>query len=189
MSVSYQIEVLKPGDWKGYELLDSGNYEKLERFGEYIIARPEPQALWNKSLTESDWERLAHARFARDKASPEKGTWQVKQMPHKWTMNLEHKSMQLQFKLSLTAFKHVGLFPEQALNWLYLQEHIAKAGYMPQVLNLFAYTGGASIVASRCGAQVTHVDSVKNVITWGNENAALNELSNIRWVVEDARCV
>lgn len=186
MSYDFQIEVLDPLQWKGYQLLDSGDGQKLEQFGPYVISRPEPQAIWDKGLSNKEWENLAHASFTRDKQNPEKGQWLINNMPSKWEITLSHPLLAVKMKLSLTSFKHVGVFPEQALNWLYIQNWIKKLDSETSLLNLFAYTGGASVVAAMCGAQVTHVDSVKNVITWGNENARLNSISSIRWVVEDA---
>jgi 23S rRNA (cytosine1962-C5)-methyltransferase len=182
-----------------YELLDSGNYEKLERFGEYILARPEPQAVWDKSLSDEIWQKKASAIFkktkGRDQLSPEeRGEWHnIKKMPEKWLMNYEQGKTKLKFKLSLSSFKHVGIFPEQAANWRYIEEKISlmKDGknalqQAPKVLNLFAYTGGASLVAKANGADITHVDSVKQVISWSRENMEASNLTDIRWVIEDA---
>jgi 23S rRNA (cytosine1962-C5)-methyltransferase len=180
--------LLTPTHWQDYELIDSGNFEKLERFGPYILARPEPQAIWNKSLPDTEWKRLAQATFVRDKGSPERGQWQlVGNMPEKWWINYKYSGLDLKFKCSLTAFKHVGIFPEQAANWDFLYEKLTKLPLeKPQVLNLFAYTGGASVAARQAKADVTHVDSVKPVVTWARENMEASGNDNIRWMVEDA---
>ncbi len=177
-----------------YELIDSGNYEKLERFGEFILARPEPQAVWDKSLSEEVWQKRASAIFrktkGKDQLSPEeRGDWQnTKKMPEKWLMDYEQGKTKLKFKLSLSSFKHVGIFPEQAENWRFIADKLNKMSLheIPKVLNLFAYTGGASLIAKASGADVTHVDSVKQVISWSRENMEASNLSDIRWVIEDA---
>jgi 23S rRNA (cytosine1962-C5)-methyltransferase len=179
---------------KDYELLDCGNQYKLERFGAFVLSRPEPQAIWTPQLSEKEWNEKANAHFERDKTSPEKGSWSLKKnMPDQWKVNYQYKEMSLQFRLGMTAFKHIGLFPEQAENWNYIYEKVKKIGHSdvfkstrPQVLNLFAYTGGASLAAKAAGADVVHVDSVKQVITWSNENRQLSQLSDVKWVVEDA---
>ena len=185
--------LLEPQHWTDYELIDSGNYEKLERFGKYILARPEPQAVWQKSLPEKEWENMADAIFRREKGKSsqdgnERGEWiQKKGMPDQWFINYDYKDMHLKFRLGLTSFKHVGIFPEQAENWNFIYDTIKSFGISePKVLNLFAYTGGASIAAKSAGADVTHVDSVKQVITWSRENMEASNLNNIRWIVEDA---
>lgn len=184
--------LLTPTHWTTYELLDSGGFEKLERFGEYVLARPEPQALWAKSLPESEWGKQANAVFKKEKGNratdrAERGEWIRKPgMPERWNSTYRHGRLDLTFKLALSSFKHVGLFPEQAANWDYLAEHLPTFPGTPKVLNLFAYTGVASLAARACGAEVTHVDAVKPVITWSRENMELSGLDNIRWVVEDA---
>ena len=185
--------LLEPQHWTDYELIDSGNYEKLERFGKHILARPEPQAVWQKSLPEKEWEDMADAIFRREKGKSsqdgnERGEWiQKKGMPDQWFINYDYKGMHLKFRLGLTSFKHVGIFPEQAENWNFIYDTIKSFDISePKVLNLFAYTGGASIAAKSAGADVTHVDSVKQVITWSRENMEASNLNNIRWIVEDA---
>lgn len=185
--------LLEPQHWTDYELIDSGNYEKLERFGKHILARPEPQAVWQKTLSEQEWETMADAIFRREKGKSsqdgnERGEWiQKKGMPDQWFINYDYKEMHLKFRLGLTSFKHVGIFPEQAENWNFIYDTIKSFDVSePKVLNLFAYTGGASIAAKSAGADVTHVDSVKQVITWSRENMEASNLDNIRWIVEDA---
>lgn len=184
------IQLINPAPWAQYELIDTGGFQKLERFGEYILSRPEPQAIWDKSLSDQEWERQAHAIFRRDRQSPERGDWQTKPtMRDPWHVSFKQGKLNLKFKLALTNFKHVGIFPEQANNWTYLYDKIEAMKSRvarPKVLNLFAYTGGASLAARQAGADVTHVDAVKPVISWARENMDLSELENIRWIVEDA---
>ena len=184
------IQLITPAPWAEYELIDSGGFEKLERFGAFVLARPEPQAIWSKSLSDHAWEERAQAVFRRDRNSPERGDWQTTpDMRDPWYVSFRQNGLSLTFKLALTAFKHVGLFPEQADNWTYIYDKIkamTATGLRPKVLNLFAYTGGASLAARQAGADVTHVDAVKPVISWARENMDHSELDNIRWVVDDA---
>ncbi len=182
------IHLITPAPWAEYELIDSGDFQKLERFGAYVLARPEPQAIWDRSLSNTDWEQRAHAIFRRDRQSPERGDWQTApDMRDPWYVTFRQGGLALKFKLALTTFKHVGLFPEQADNWQYIYTKIKSLTTpKPKVLNLFAYTGGASLAARQAGADVTHVDAVKPVISWARENMDHSELDNIRWVVEDA---
>ena len=182
------MQLFTPKHWQDYELIDCGNFEKLERFGEYILARPEPQAIWDKAMPESEWQLLANATFKRDKSSPERGEWQLKKgMSEKWWIQYRHAGLNLQIKCSLTGFKHVGVFPEQATNWDFLDQKLKLLPTeKPAVLNLFAYTGAASVAARQTGADVTHVDSIKPVVTWARENMEASQTDNIRWMVEDA---
>ena len=171
-----------------YELIDSGDFEKLERFGRYVVRRPEPQAIWRRSLTEQEWRRLADASFLRDGRSEERGEWRLRSgMPSRWTVDYAYEGMRLRMRLGLTSFKHVGLFPEQAANWDFAMEQIRRAGRPIRVLNLFAYTGGATLAAAAAGASVTHVDASKGMVNWAKENAAVSGLSDkpIRWLVDD----
>lgn len=183
-----QIQTETPKNWKEYQLIDSGGFEKLEKFGKYILRRPEPQAAWDKSMPEFEWERTAHATFVKEKGSQEKGEWVVKKaMEDRWFMNYKTDKLDLQFKLGLSSFKHVGIFPEQACNWDFIQEKIKCLPIeTPKILNIFAYTGGSSLAAKQAGADITHVDSIKQVISWSRENMEASGLNNIRWVVEDA---
>lgn len=184
-----------PQNWKDYELLDSGRGAKLERFGEYVLARPEPKALWDKSMTDEEWNRLAHTRFTPGagfgKAGKEdSGTWErLRNMPDQWWIRYSG-GPRFSLRLGLTSFKHVGVFPEQAPNWDYIfrqtSDIAAKTGSRPKVLNLFAYTGAASLAAKCAGADVTHLDSVRQVVTWARGNQDRSGLQDIRWVVEDA---
>ena len=184
-------------NWKDYELLDSGRGEKLERFGEYVLARPEPKALWDKTLSEDEWGRLTHTRFTPGagfgKAGKEdSGTWErLRRMPDQWWIRYSgNDAPDFRLRLGLTSFKHVGVFPEQAPNWNWIFRKTtsiaAATGQKPKVLNLFAYTGAASLAARCAGADVTHLDSVRQVVTWAHENQDRSGLDGIRWVIEDA---
>ncbi len=180
------IQLLSPLHWKDYELIDCGQFEKLERFGKYILIRPEPQAVWDKTLSDQEWEKLSHARFKPKSSSS--GEWIKKSaMPERWNIAYETENISIRFRLGLTSFKHVGIFPEQAVNWDYIGKAVKGMNIeRPKVLNLFAYTGGASLAARSAGADITHVDSIKQVVSWANENQELSGLKDIRWVVEDA---
>ena len=186
-------ELLTPV-WEDYELIDSGDFEKLERFGKYITRRPEPQAIWRKSLTEEEWRKMATASFRREAGGgEERGKWSLApRQPEQWRISQKIGDRRITLRLGLTSFKHVGVFPEQAENWNFIfesvREHIAKGpkGAQPKVLNMFAYTGGASLAAAAAGAEVTHVDSVKQCISWARANMEESGLGGIRWVVEDA---
>jgi 23S rRNA (cytosine1962-C5)-methyltransferase len=180
-----QITVLSPEFWDEYELLDCGNFEKLERFGKYVFVRPEPQALWPKRLPEADWNA---ADVVFEGRSPSTGDWRRRSsIPDRWEIKYSSDQLNLKFRLALTSFKHVGLFPEQAVNWEYIATQIKRLRTPePRFLNLFAYTGAASLAARQAGAQVTHVDSIKQVVTWANDNMQLNGLQDIRWMVDDA---
>lgn len=181
------MQLLSPTQFTEYELIDSGDFEKLERFGKYITIRPEPQAVWPKIYSEQEWEKLAHVKFVPRSSSS--GDWKkLKAMPDQWeiTYRLNNKpNAVIVFRLGLTSFKHVGIFPEQSVNWDKIYSFLTgkpKAKF----LNLFAYTGGASLAAKAAGADVTHVDSIKQVVTWANENMQKSKLDNIRWLVDDA---
>ncbi|MFA5243831.1 MAG: class I SAM-dependent methyltransferase [Pedobacter sp.] len=181
------IQLLTPDHWKDYELIDCGNFEKLERFGNVILIRPEPQAVWTKALPESEWTKRHHIRFKGRSATS--GEWIKKDQktPDRWHINYTNDDINIQFRLALTSFKHLGIFPEQAVNWDYITKNVKRfKTQQPKVLNLFAYTGGASLAARAAGADTTHVDSIKQVVSWANENQTLSGLDNIRWTVEDA---
>lgn len=171
---------------KDYELLDSGEGEKLERFGDVRMSRPDPQALWEKRLPRAEWEK-ADAYFVRDS---DKAEWSFrKQVAGFWTISFGGLKMQIK----PTAFKHTGLFPEQAVNWDWMrgliESAMKKGGQEIEVLNLFGYTGGASLACAQAGAKVVHIDSSKAAVTWARENAELSGLADkpIRWIIEDAR--
>ncbi|MBP3441041.1 MAG: class I SAM-dependent methyltransferase [Tidjanibacter sp.] len=186
-------ELLSPV-WQDYELIDSGDFEKLERFGRWVTRRPEPQAIWHKSLSEEEWQRTATATFRREAGSEERGRWSLSpKQPEQWRISQRVGDRQIVFRLGLTSFKHLGIFPEQAENWNFIYESVrelivrgGKDSDRPKVLNMFAYTGGASLAAAAAGAEVTHVDSVKQCISWARENMEESHLEGIRWVVEDA---
>jgi 23S rRNA (cytosine1962-C5)-methyltransferase len=180
------IPLLTAPEGNHYELLDCGNGEKLERFGEYITIRPEPQAVWDKAWPEAEWKNLAHVKF--QPTGSRSGKWvKSKPMPDNWEMNYRSEQLNLMFSLALTGFKHVGVFPEQAANWEFIYANLKNSRVQePKFLNLFAYTGGASLAAKAAGADVTHVDSIKQVVSWARRNMELSKLDNIRWVVEDA---
>ena len=238
-------------DWKDYELLDSGCGEKLERFGQIITVRPEPKALWDRSMSEAEWRRLAHFSFklasaqnggrdagkggknAGSGAIEDRGTWERhKKADEQWYIRYGADTgsasvagaagasgPQFRLRLGLTAFKHVGIFPEQAPNWEFIYRQVRRlagnaagsgpertantcperndvggagaAGVLeaappPKVLNLFAYTGGASLAAKAAGADVTHLDSIRQVVTWARGNMEASGMDGIRWIVEDA---
>lgn len=171
---------------RDYSLLDSGEGAKLERYGKFIIARPDPQALWRKKLPESEWAK-ADAYFERDS---EKAEWKRRQeLPARWQVEVAG----LTFWIKLSAFKHTGLFPEQVGNWEWIREKIknqkTKTRNATRVLNLFGYTGGATLAAARAGAEVVHLDGSKVAIGWARDNAELSGLSGkpIRWILDDAR--
>ena len=224
--------------WKDYELIDSGDFAKLERFGPYVTIRPEPKALWTKALSDEEWRRLAHTEFKPGagfgKAGKEdSGTWtMLHKMQEQWSIT--YPAVGFNLRLGLTAFKHVGVFPEQAPNWDFIYRSVreivtgqpqtaqpaeqtidgkpqltgfsrqpsdskqtqpagwtqqsvsAKRTEPPKVLNLFAYTGAASLAACKAGAQVTHLDAVRQVVTWARGNMELSGLDGIRWIIEDA---
>lgn len=183
--------------WKDYSLIDSGDFEKLEKFGPYYLRRPEPKALWHKSLPESKWQSLTHTHFEPGagfaKAGKEdSGTWRrLRTMPDQWEIRYKQGPLAFALRLGLTSFKHVGVFPEQASNWDFIFESTSRlvtisTDHKPRVLNLFAYTGAASIAAKKAGADVTHLDSVKQVVTWARDNQERSGIDGIRWVVEDA---
>ena len=174
-----------PTQWKEYELLDSGDGMKLERWGQYIVARPEPQALWPKLHDAAFWDR-AQAVYTRGVAG--RGTWQMREkLPERWQVGYKG----LKFWVRPTDFKHTGLFPEQAVNWDWMAQKIQESRFKNQeslkVLNLFSYTGAATVVGLQAGAEVTHVDASDGIVTWAKENAILNALHErpVRWIVDD----
>lgn len=165
--------------WEDYELIDAGGGKKLERWGEIITIRPEVQAYFRSEKSFGEWQKLAHWEFTEKKNQT--GTWKALKpnAPREWTVQYEN----LTFQLKLTKFKHVGLFPEQRINWDFIDEHLYEE---TKFLNLFAYTGAASVVAKNAGAETIHVDSVKQLISWARENMESSELDHIKWVHEDA---
>ena len=189
------IDISTPLDWDEYELLDSGNGRKLERFGKYVVDRIETQALWNKSLPSSEWGK-ADAVFNKDGDLPAmqqskalqagRGRWIKKgDIPDQWIISFEN---QLKFQVRLTPFGHVGVFPDQSSQWHGIYEDIRDSGRKAKVLSLFGYTGAATLAAAAGGAEVVHVDASKPAITWARENQNLSGLTDksIRWIPEDA---
>lgn len=179
-----KLKILKTLPSRDYELLDSGEGEKLERYGKFVLARPDPQALWNKLLPTSEWQK-ADAVFYHNGI---KAGWKKKpNVPEKWKIELGG----LSFFIKPTAFKHTGLFPEQEPNWQWIIDNIksAKANRPISVLNLFGYTGGATLASLSAGAEVAHIDGSKSAITWAKENATLSGLDGkpVRWILDDAR--
>ncbi|MEQ7800094.1 class I SAM-dependent methyltransferase [Pedobacter sp. ASV1-7] len=181
------ISLLTPTHWKDYELIDCGDFEKLERFGNLVLSRPEPQAVWKKTLSESEWKKQTHIRFKGRSATSGEWIKTANQIPDRWNVQYTNDDVTINLRLGLTSFKHVGVFPEQAVNWDYISSCVKKIkAPSPKVLNLFAYTGAASLVAKAAGADTTHVDSIKQVVNWANDNQELSNLKDIRWVLEDA---
>lgn len=167
-------------NWKDYEVIDTSSGEKLERWGNYILVRPDPQVIWNTPKTHSGWKnRNGHYH----RSSKGGGEWEFFNLPDEWSI----KYKDLTFNLKPFSFKHTGLFPEQAANWDWFSSIIKNADRPVKVLNLFAYTGGATLAAAKAGASVTHVDASKGMVTWAKENAAASGLSDapIRWLVDD----
>lgn len=181
--------------WTDYEILDTSGGEKLERWGKYILVRPDPQVIWNTKRADPGW-RKANARYHRSRSGG--GEWEFIDLPKQWSIGYQLEDRQLTFHLKPFSFKHTGLFPEQAVNWEWFSKIIRKAvnegrtagsGDPVRVLNLFAYTGGATIAAAGAGAAVTHVDASKGMTQWAKENAAASGLGDapIRWLTDDCR--
>ena len=166
--------------WKDYEVLDTSCGEKLERWGRYILLRPDPQVIWNTPKTAREWQKL-NGHYHR--SSKGGGEWEFFDLPQEWSIHYGA----LTFRLKPFSFKHTGLFPEQAVNWDWFSQIIKGAGRPVRVLNLFAYTGGATLAAACAGANVTHVDASKGMVSWAKENAAASGLADapIRWLVDD----
>ena len=168
-------------DWKDYTLLDCGRGEKLERWGDYTLVRPDPQAIWNTPRRHPGWKKF-DARYARSNTGG--GQWVKKDLPERWQV----KYKELTLNVKPMNFKHTGIFPEQAANWDFAMEQIRQAGRPVSVLNLFAYTGAATIACAAAGAAVCHVDAAKGMVLWAKENRELSKLpeTSFRWIVEDA---
>lgn len=167
-------------NWKGYQLLDASSGERLERWGKYILIRPDPQIIWDTPRTLKEWDQK-NGHYHRSKKGG--GEWEFFHLPKQWSIQYK----ELTFHLKPFHFKHTGLFPEQAANWDWITEKIQNAGRKVKVLNLFAYTGGATLAAAAAGASVTHVDASKGMVTWAKENAIASGLEKapIRWLVDD----
>ena len=167
--------------WKDYEVIDCSDGEKLERWGKYILLRPDPQVLWSTPKKNPNWNKLNGHYHRSNKGG---GEWEFFSLPKQWTINYRD----LTFNLKPFSFKHTGLFPEQAANWDWFSQIIKESGRKDvKVLNLFAYTGGATCAAAKAGAAVTHVDASKGMVTWAKENAVSSGLADapIRWIVDD----
>ena len=166
--------------WKDYEIIDCSKGEKLERWGKYVLLRPDPQVLWDTPRQNPAWKKLNGHYHRSNKGG---GEWEFFDLPEQWSIHYKD----LTFHLKPFTFKHTGLFPEQATNWDWFSEKIRNAGREIKVLNLFGYTGGATLAAAKAGAKVTHVDASKGMITWGKENAVSSGLGDapIRWLVDD----
>ena len=176
-------------NWKDYEVLDTSAGEKLERWGDYILVRPDPQVIWNTPHDHPAWKKK-NGHYHRSQKGG--GEWEFFNLPNEWSIQyslptLPISNNTLTFHLKPFSFKHTGLFPEQAVNWDWFSELIQKDGRPVKVLNLFAYTGGATISAAKAGASVTHVDASKGMVTWAKENAVASGLADapIRWLVDD----
>lgn len=168
-------------DWKEYELLDTGDGEKLERWGKYILRRPDPQIVWPVQGRNEMWGKV-DAHYHRSQSGG--GNWEyIRKLPERWTISYKD----LSFYIEPTGFKHTGLFPEQAVNWKWMIDNIKSAGRPIKVLNLFAYTGGATVAAAYAGAEVCHVDASKGMVQWAKENIALSGLAErpVRFIVDD----
>lgn len=174
--------------WKDYEVIDCSKGEKLERWGDYLLVRPDPQVIWDTPKKETGWHKM-NGHYHR--SSKGGGEWEFFQLPKEWTIQYSLPiNKKLTFHLKPFSFKHTGLFPEQAANWNWFSQLIADAvskGRQVKVLNLFAYTGGATLAAAAAGASVTHVDASKGMVTWAKENAISSGLKDapIRWLVDD----
>ena len=178
--------------WKDYEVLDTSSGEKLERWGSYQLVRPDPQVIWNTKRSLPGWKR-PNAHYHRSQKGG--GEWEFFDLPEQWSISygvlFGETEKKIHFNLKPFAFKHTGVFPEQAVNWDFsaslIRERIQKTGRAPKVLNLFAYTGGATLAALSGGASVTHVDASKGMVTWAKENAVSSGLSQapVRWLVDD----
>lgn len=168
-------------NWQDYELIDCSDGERLERWGSVILIRPDPQIIWNTPKDNPLWRR-AYARYHRSTSGG--GKWEVyKKHPDVWEINFND----LSFRIKPMGFKHTGVFPEQAVNWLFVDDKIRKSKRQLNVLNLFAYTGGATLACANAGARVCHVDASKGMVQWAKENAAASGLSDkpVRWIVDD----
>jgi len=166
--------------WKDYEVIDTSSGEKLERWGDYILVRPDPQVIWNTEKKHYGWKKFNGHYHRSNKGG---GEWEFKNLPEEWSISYK----ELTFNLKPFSFKHTGLFPEQAANWDWFSSLIKEADRPIKVLNLFAYTGGATVSAAKAGASVTHVDAAKGMVAWAKENAASSGLADapIRYLVDD----
>lgn len=173
------------GNWKDYEVLDTSKGEKLERWGNYLLVRPDPQVIWDTPREHKGWHQK-NGHYHRSKKGG--GEWEFFSLPQQWSIAYKPDTPEaLTFQLKPFSFKHTGLFPEQAANWDWFSEKIGSSKRPVKILNLFAYTGGATLAAAKAGAAVTHVDASKGMVGWAKENARSSGLENapIRWIVDD----
>lgn len=196
MKYIHKNNMWNTNNWKDYELLDTSNGEKLERFGDYVLIRPDPQAIWNTKKEHNSWKRI-NGHYHR--SSRGGGEWEFFKLPETWKISYElpkeilniSNDTKISFNLKPFSFKHTGIFPEQATNWDWCSRLIANEKKISKkeisVLNLFAYTGGATLACAKAGAKVTHVDASKGMVAWAKENAISSNLAdaNIRWLVDD----
>ena len=168
--------------WKDYQVIDTSSGEKLEKWGNYILLRPDPQVIWKTPRKNPAWKKI-NAHYHRSTKGG--GEWEFFDLPNEWTISYG----ELTFRLKPFSFKHTGLFPEQAVNWDWMSDKIRNAGRPIKALNLFAYTGGATLAMAHAGASVTHVDASKGMVTWAKENAQASHLEDkpIRWLVDDCK--
>ncbi len=180
------MDILEPGDFPEYSLLDCGGGRRLDSFCGYVIDRPDPHADMKSALSPAEWKTRAHARFVE--TSSRSGRWEVfKSPPENWVIGFSSGNMDIRLRLDLGGFKNIGIFPEQALNWQFIYEQTMKRkAASPRILNLFAYTGAASLAACAAGGDVFHVDSARSTLNRGRENMLLSGLDKIHWVLEDA---
>ncbi len=179
------LELFTSRYWEDYELIDTGNRKKIERFNKFILIRPEPAAVWSPAYSETHWLELAHAEYKP--TGNYSGKWEkYKPMPDKWLMRYRSPEVKLRFFVELKNFKNIGVFPEQAVNWDYIMKR-ARIYEGTKMLNLFGYTGLASITARIAKAEVTHIDALKSVIERGKENMKRNNVGHIRWLIDDVR--
>lgn len=185
MPLPDRLNLITSDGFSDYALLDCGAGRKLERFGKIIVDRPEPQALWQARLAKSEWAK-AHAVFSASGEDDEKGKWRIdKSVPDAWPVRIDGVTMHCK----LAGLWHLGLFPEQEPHWRWMVERLQSIkGETPRVLNLFGYTGAASLIAAKAGAEVTHVDASKKAIQWGKKNQAASKLdaAKVRWLIDDA---
>lgn len=166
--------------WQDYQVLDTSGGEKLEKWGKYTLVRPDPQVIWNTPKNAPQW-KTANARYSRSNSGG--GSWSKHDLPQSWQIHYDD----LTFNVKPMNFKHTGIFPEQAANWDFIRQRVRSADHKLNVLNLFAYTGGATVAAASAGASVCHVDAAKGMVAWAKENAAASGLSDapVRWIVDD----
>ena len=173
---------MRIADWNDYELIDTGSGERLERWGDILLIRPDPQIIWKSDKKDPRWKN-AHARYRRSNTGG--GRWEIRSLPESWTIGWREQT----FNIKPMSFKHTGVFPEQAANWDFIAQQVRAAGRPVSVLNLCAYTGGATLAAAAAGASVCHVDAARGMVAWARENAKSSGLSDapVRYIVDDCK--